>query len=284
MNETMNTKSVFDYFEGTSKQETGVSVFMNNELGLQMRTILNEDNSISVNAEDTAIGFGWVDNQRKKGKTYQVIRWARINEYCRSFGFLPRVAENDYIPESLFYRLGMKANNERAEKFQNWLAMDVIPSIRKTGTYSTKKTTLSVEERFRLAELLNNTPPENRPYIMALFEDVGVKFSQHVGKTDFANKLAKESQQFHATPRGRMEYTKKYADMNGVGDFLKTFNPINRPSAEVHEEYSEWCKEQGIEPTSKIMFSKVVNQYLGTAITLMKIKGQVKRVFVEGGV
>lgn len=43
--------------------------------------------------------------------------------------------KDDYIPESLFYRLGMKASNARAEKFQNWLAMEVIPSIRKNGGY-----------------------------------------------------------------------------------------------------------------------------------------------------
>ena len=29
----------------------------------------------------------------------------------------------------------MKANNAVADKFQNWLAMEVIPSIRKTGSY-----------------------------------------------------------------------------------------------------------------------------------------------------
>ena len=282
MNEVMNAKSVFDYFEGTSNQKTGVSVFMNNELGLQMRTILTDDNSISVNAEDTAIGFGWVTVAKSGNVT---IRWSRMNNYCKGFGFSQEVGKDDYIPESLFYRLGMKANNERAEKFQNWLAMDVIPSIRKTGTYSTKgKTTLSVEDRFRLAELLNNTPPENRPYIMALFEDVGVKVPQYVGEYPSSEKRTIDDvQQFHATPRGRMEYTKKYADMNGVGDFLKTFDPINRPSADVYKFYEAYCETQDIEPTSKIMFSKIVNQYLGTAITLMKIKGQVKRVFVEGG-
>jgi len=273
MNETMNAKSVFDYFEGTSNQKTGVSVFMNNELGLQMRTILNDDNSISVNAEDTAIGFGWV--QDKNGKVF--IRWATINNYCKGFGFSQEVGKDDYIPESLFYRLGMKANNERAEKFQNWLAMDVIPSIRKTGTYSTKgKTTLSVEDAFRMVELINQTPNDRLPIARAILSSAGVDVPEPV-------EIEKEPQQFHATPRGRMEYTKKYADMNGVGDFLKTFDPINRPSAEVYKFYEVYCEEKDIEPTSKIMFSKIVNQYLGTAITLMKIKGQVKRVFVEGG-
>ena len=56
----MNTDTQ-DIFDTIFREETGVSVFTNGDLGLQMRTILNEDGSISVNAEDTAIGFGWVD-------------------------------------------------------------------------------------------------------------------------------------------------------------------------------------------------------------------------------
>lgn len=33
----------------------------------------------------------------------------------------------------------MKDNNAVAEKFQNWLAMDVIPTLRKTGSYEMPK-------------------------------------------------------------------------------------------------------------------------------------------------
>ena len=47
--------------------------------------------------------------------------------------------KDDYIPEPLFYRLGMKANNEAANNYQNWLAFEVIPSIRKTGSYEKPK-------------------------------------------------------------------------------------------------------------------------------------------------
>ena len=36
-----------------------IKIFENTELNLKMRTIQNSDGSISVNAEDTAIGFGW---------------------------------------------------------------------------------------------------------------------------------------------------------------------------------------------------------------------------------
>ena len=116
-------------------QKNEIKVFKNEELELGVRTLLNPDGSISVNAEDTAVGFGWV--QTKAGKTY--VRWETINGFCKEFGFPNKLGKDDYIPESLFYRLGMKANNAVADKFQNWLAVDVIPSIRKTGSYEKPK-------------------------------------------------------------------------------------------------------------------------------------------------
>lgn len=129
--------------EREAKNVDGLRIFNNEQLGLKVRTILNDDGSISVNAEDTAIGFGWI--QEKSGKTY--VKWERINGYCEEFGFSPQVGKDDYIPESLFYRLAMKASNERAEKFQNWLAIEVIPEIRKTGGYQKK---LSQVEMMRI--------------------------------------------------------------------------------------------------------------------------------------
>lgn len=112
-----------------------LKVFKNNELGLTVRTLPNPDGSISISAEDAAIGFGWY--QKKNGKVYP--RWETLNGYCKDIGFSQLVGKDDYIPESLFYRLGMKASNATAEKFQNWLALDVIPSIRKTGSYEMPK-------------------------------------------------------------------------------------------------------------------------------------------------
>lgn len=109
-----------------------IEVFNNQELDLKVRAIQNEDGSISINAEDTARGFGWTTVARSGN---EVVRWARMNGYCEEFGFPNKLGKDDYIPESLFYRLGMKANNAVADKFQNWLAMEVIPTIRKTGGY-----------------------------------------------------------------------------------------------------------------------------------------------------
>lgn len=134
--------------ERGEKPMNELKVFNNEELGLEVRTILNEDGSISVNAEDTARGFGWTQIQTKNGKKYISVRWETLNGYCKAFGFPNLLGKDDYIPESLFYRLGMKANNAVAEKFQNWLALEVIPSIRKTGGYQQKR--MSPEEMMRV--------------------------------------------------------------------------------------------------------------------------------------
>lgn len=116
-----------------------VEIFNNEELNLQVRAFLNPDGSISINAEDTAIGFGWFKSELKNGKEYTSIRWKRMNDFSKECGFDHLWSKDDYIPESLFYMLGFKAENERAIKYQQWLAIEVLPSIRKHGAYMTNE-------------------------------------------------------------------------------------------------------------------------------------------------
>ncbi len=93
-----------------------------------------------LNVEDVARGLGYVDYQEKISatsgrKTYEIIRWARINGYLAEFDY-PPVKAGDFIPENIFYLLAMKANNAAAKTFQLKVANDILPSIRKYGFYS----------------------------------------------------------------------------------------------------------------------------------------------------
>ncbi len=145
-------------------QKNEIKAFENEELGLSVRTVLNEDGSISVNAEDTAIGFGWV--QEKKGKIYP--RWETLNSFCMDLGFPNKLGKDDYIPESLYYLLGMKANNERAQKYQRWLAMEVLPTLRKTGSYEmSKQNPEKKKKNLSAANMLVKT-------VSGIFKDAGV--------------------------------------------------------------------------------------------------------------
>lgn len=124
-------------------QKNEIEVFKNNELGVQARMLKNPDGSISISAEDTAIGFGWYRD--KNGKNY--VMWDRFNGFCEELGFPHKCGKDDYLPESLYYLLGMKANNERALKYQRWLAMEVLPTLRKTGSYEMPKQEKSRKEK-----------------------------------------------------------------------------------------------------------------------------------------
>lgn len=102
-----------------------------------VRGYVDKDGMAWLNAEDVAKGFGFTDV--REGKEY--VRWARVNEYLNSFGFSPQVAKDDFIPENMVYRLGFKANNEVAQGFQAELADEILPTIRRTGSYNAKPMT-----------------------------------------------------------------------------------------------------------------------------------------------
>lgn len=87
-----------------------------------------------LNAEDVARGLGFT-TVAKSGN--EVVRWARVNTYLHEFGFSPQVGKDDFLPENMVYRLGFKASNEVAQKFQTMLADEVLPAIRRHGAYMT---------------------------------------------------------------------------------------------------------------------------------------------------
>lgn len=154
-----------------------LKIFNNDELGISVRTMLNEDGSISINAEDTAIGFGWFQKQERNGKDYISVRWERMNSYSSECGFPHEWGKDDYVPESLYYMLGFKAGNERALKYQKWLAMEVIPKLRKTGTY-TMQGKSNVEQGIAVVKFIADDLNVNPASRLLMYEnyciDVGI--------------------------------------------------------------------------------------------------------------
>lgn len=102
-------------------------------------SVKSENGQNSFDVEQVAKSLGITD--QKNGIDY--IRWNRVNSYLPVNS--PQVAKGDFIPEPLVYKLAFKASNEIAENFQDWLAIEVIPSIRKTGSYDVKTDQLSPE-------------------------------------------------------------------------------------------------------------------------------------------
>jgi len=96
----------------------------------------NQTATAYLNAEDVARGLGFT-TVAKSGN--EVVRWARVNTYLHEFGFSQDVAKDDFLPENMVYRLGFKASNGVAQKFQAVLADEVLPTIRRHGAYMTEE-------------------------------------------------------------------------------------------------------------------------------------------------
>lgn len=103
--------------------------FENNLFQLEVKT---ENGESLFDVETVAKSLG-ISRIATSGN--EVVRWERVNKYLGSA--YPQVGTGDFIPEPMVYKLAFKANNALAEKFQDWLAVEVLPTIRKQGAYLT---------------------------------------------------------------------------------------------------------------------------------------------------
>lgn len=111
-----------------------------------------ENDQILFDAEHVAKSLGF--KQIKNNKEY--IRWETVNRYLNKY-LSQDVGKGDFLPEPLVYKLAFKASNEVAEQFQDWLAIEVIPTIRKTGQYGGPKVLSEREQRIESLKLLIET-------------------------------------------------------------------------------------------------------------------------------
>lgn len=93
----------------------------------------DENGTAMLRLEDVARGLGFT---RTADSGNEVVRWERVESYLSEFGFMPTCGHDGFIPENVFYRLAFKAKNEVAARFQSTVSDEILPAIRKTGTYS----------------------------------------------------------------------------------------------------------------------------------------------------
>lgn len=97
-----------------------------------VRGYIDSNGTAQLNLEDVSRGLGFT--QKKNGIEY--VRWETVEMHLTSLKYSQLVGKDSFVPENIFYRLAMKARNETAESFQAKVADEILPTIRKTGTYS----------------------------------------------------------------------------------------------------------------------------------------------------
>ncbi|CAK1243552.1 ORF6C domain-containing protein [Fructobacillus cardui] len=102
--------------------------------------VKEENGQVFFDAESAAFQIGLI----KKSKGIEYVRWERVNAYLKLSTSGQQVKRGDFITEKQLYRLANKADSPQAEKFQDWVTDEVLPSIRKTGSYSVQKDPMAI--------------------------------------------------------------------------------------------------------------------------------------------
>ena len=117
----------------------------NNPTFGDVRTIITEDGNLLFVASDVAKALGYAVPQKA------------VIDHCKHCSKMEHPSNKgtyiNLITESDVYRLTMKSKLPNAEQFQDWVCEEVLPSIRKTGSYSAGQQLSPSELILKLAQI-----------------------------------------------------------------------------------------------------------------------------------
>ena len=145
------------------RQTTGLQVFYNENENVNVRTQVINDEPWFV-AKDVAMAL----NITWSGHTLDNIpnEWTQMVKLTinGSDGGVSDIRRMTLINEAAVYKLAFRSNKPEADRFVNWVTGTVLPSIRRTGSYSVSNNRPESTKRLPL--------PKFRPYFGQWKENV----------------------------------------------------------------------------------------------------------------
>lgn len=145
------------------RQTTGLQVFYNENENVNVRTQVINDEPWFV-AKDVAMAL----NITWSGHTLDNIpnEWTQMVKLTinGSDGGVSDIRRMTLINEAAVYKLAFRSNKPEADRFVNWVTGTVLPSIRRTGSYSISNDRPESTKRLPL--------PKFRPYFGQWKENV----------------------------------------------------------------------------------------------------------------
>lgn len=145
-----------------------LQVFNNPEFG-QVRTLTIEEEPWFV-GKDVAVALGY---EQPRDAVYRLVdpEDKGVGEIQTPSG----KQKMTIINESGLYGLIFGSKLESAKRFKHWVTHDVLPAIRKTGTYSVnpKARALTTDDYMKAAQLAATCRNERLPYVLGFLEQAG---------------------------------------------------------------------------------------------------------------
>lgn len=148
--------------------------------GNQVRTVMIDNEPYFV-GKDAALAIGY-KNTRKAIHDHVKPKYQREERIVTPSG----IQTMTVISEPGIYQLAGQSKLPSAEPFQDWIYEDVLPSIRKTGTYSTDNTlTAQRTKRLEIMEANKQTRKATALY------DIAMEVSDERAKQNMLREAAK---------------------------------------------------------------------------------------------
>lgn len=118
-----------------------ISIFSNPIFG-ELRTVVDPDGNVWFVASDVAKSLGYLNSKSAVKRHVDMDDVFVIEFPDNTWGVKRTLLKNKYIDsikvinESGLYSLVLSSKIESAKKFKRWVTYEVLPSIRKTGSYS----------------------------------------------------------------------------------------------------------------------------------------------------
>lgn len=209
------------------------------------------------------------------------------------FGKLANIGDDigdEFIANpAIFKKLvtGERTSVERKGKdpfeFNNYSKMlfsaNSIPRIKdKTGAVQRRLIIIPFDAKFTVAD------QDYDPYIKyKLRTDEAMEYLISLGLTGLKRVL--ENRKF-SEPQKVTKELKEYEESNNpIIGFINEFDNeiVNQTTNDVYKHYNEYCVVNGMNPMSKIEFSKQIKKRLNLEISDKKIAGKKYRIFIEKG-
>ena len=163
---------------------------------------------------------------------------------------LGRTQEMTLINESGLYALILSSKLPQAKEFKRWVTSEVLPSIRRTGTFG-----LNNRDKFELAGLISkckNTKAVDA--LMTLFEINKPIRIQPASNTSVSGYLA----------------------------YIEDEQLVGVPTQQIYDNYKSYCKTNKIIPLSLCNFSKEVRKITGAVVKRHRVNGKLTGFYVLG--
>lgn len=149
----------------SNRQATSLQMFYNEDVNVSIRTEMINGEPWFV-AKDIALALDIAWSGQTLGRIPDnwkgMISFITPSSGTRGGG----TQQLSVINESAMYKLAFRSNKPEADRFVNWIAGEVLPSIRRTGSYFSNGVQTSIEEKKKLPL------PKFRPFFAEWKENV----------------------------------------------------------------------------------------------------------------